>query len=643
VAYTVEHAKQWRLNMGSNELSPFGPDFPMHTEKKNLLAALLEKVTDEVSSSSMRVDDFIADHDFSVLMAAGGTTSITLGLEGNSQRMRDLAGKGVSDEAVCEAATRAIAAGIRKVKLYMISNWPGEDVGDVMAIVRLGERLAAIRESFGERGRGVQIIFSWTPLLIEAQTPLQWFAPTPPDYSLQEAMDALRDRGIMFKLGTKANPAKLAFFQACQRASREAGEAITDVLEELGTASWGGFAKDMRERLDAALVRHGFLNGLADLFGERFEHDLFGWEHISTGVDRRLMWRAYRSMVEFLENTDADTYDAQVGPNAGGNEWVARCDQHCQGNACGCCSPEDLELRREYIQAADRERDLDERPVQPVDHTSVACRLRVKAWVPEKYRFVSNEHWRFAIRRAAYRACEKTGFPPIAKRTVRLASDALGYRNRWAGTDYAEFGVTRPVDVYQAGDFLIRFGVELAPWMDAGAFFEVLPAEAQLPSRPRLLCELDTDDDPAALAAALRRWDEAESVPVLIKSESFYAGAQQEKEDAKRHVADMWLVRDQHQYKLRFLLTGKLGPYQAYAALTGKASWLGAAKHTAYRMDFFGAEDLGQGDLLRPSCVGCGFVIPAGLLGALYDEDFCPRCKDETENVAVAGLSRVGV
>ncbi len=999
VSYTVEQARQWRLNMGSLEISPFGPDFPMHTEKKALLSSLLENVSDEVDTSSMRVDDFIADPDYSMLMAVGGTDSITLGLEGNSQRMRDLAGKGTSDDDVAEAVTRAIRAGIRKIKLYMISNWPGEEPGDVMRIVDLGRRLAGIRDSFGENAKGVRIQFSWTPLLIEAQTPLQWFAPTPPDYTLQEALNMLRDLHIDMKIGdldyrepvltpdrgfvpigqlkvgdlvvdpqgepskvtgvfprgenqtyrvtwsdgtsvlatgnhpwdvlparssnyqtvttwrlkqwleegrtggrapalvqspglagqnlgpdiplvippyllglllgdgcftknvplfstadpelvplvetmlppgvrlvydctgkggkvvsyrlaqedgggnfyprranpvteelrrlglwkhyawekfvpeeykwtsptarlailqglldtdgtvsrgkayltssseklrddvawlarslgmvattnelaswypledgsrkecrtaygvsvwgepefplfrlarkvasqdsprrrlvsvepegraqtvcisvsaaseeyiagaglvpthnTKAAPEKLAFFQVCQRASRDAGEAIVDVIEELGTASWGGFAKDMKHRLDIALERHGFHNGLDDLFGERTRADMFGWEHIDTGVSADLMWDAYQHMVEFLEGTDAATYDESFDEQYHGNEWVARCDTSCQGSKCGACDHEDLRLRTSYIRAASRERDLDLEPVTPLDQTTVSFRLRIQLHTTREHRFVTNEHWKFAIRRAAYRAAEDLDAKgTIAKRSIRLASDALRYRDRSVGVDYTDFGLTRRLANYdECTWFVENMRSELAPWLTLGDW-SVMGKDAKLPPRPPSLWELEVRESESALAAALRGWDCLEKVPVLLRSESFYAGVTTEEGDAKKHVSDLWVIQDGSRLLLRMVLAGKLGPYQTYAALMSKASWIEAAAQTAERKDFFLPEDYAQGSVVSPVCQGCGRVIPSSLLGQVFDWNYCPRCKDGAAGLIVSGLLHAGV
>ena len=264
---SVEHARCWQRNMGSIELSPFGPDFPMHTEKKRLLTALLENVNSSIDVTAMRVDDFNADDQYVLIQAHAGADGVTLGLEGNGQRMRDLVGKGTADKDVVEAVIRGIRAGFRKFKLFMITNLPGEEPGDVMRIVELGRRLAAIRDELGQPH--VVFQFSFTPLLIEAQPRSSGSRRPRPITRLLRWLRSSATCNIQFKIGTKAEPNKVALFQLCQRASRDVGEAITDVFEELDTACWGGVPKDTRDRLEAALRRRGFRNGLADCFDER--------------------------------------------------------------------------------------------------------------------------------------------------------------------------------------------------------------------------------------------------------------------------------------------------------------------------------------------------------------------------------------
>lgn len=328
VGYMVETTKELVKNTGGLHVAPFGPDFPMHTQKKALISAILENVTDEVDASSMRVDDFIADPSYILLQAHGGMDSVTLGVEGNSQRMRDLVGKGCADEDIKEAVARGIQAGINKFKLYMISALPGEDEGDIFRVMTLAKDLADIRDSMGSNAR---IQFSWTPMLIEGNTPFQWFAPTASNYALSETWEEFRDLKIDFKLGGKAQRDKILYFQLTQRASREIGLAMVEAVISMSRSGmffgcWGGAPKGLYERVEDRLVARGFLNGILDAYDERQKHDLFGWEMVDQGINVELLWVTYQQMLEFLENTSSDTYDQNFGDDYHGNEWIERCD-----------------------------------------------------------------------------------------------------------------------------------------------------------------------------------------------------------------------------------------------------------------------------------------------------------------------------
>ncbi len=637
VERVVRQAKEWKLNMGSVEMSPFSPDFPMHTRKKALLARLLEEVTDEVDGTAMRIDDFIADPDYMALYALGRATAVTLGLEGNSQRMRDLVGKGTSDREVVEAVTRGIRAGVRKFKLFMISQFPGEDPADVMRIVRLGQRLDEIRRDLG--APGVQFIFSWTPLLIEAQTPFQWFAPTLPDHTLMKVIEELRPYRILTKIGTKANPPKVALFQLCQRASRDVGEAIVDVLEQHAVASWGGVPQTMREDLDEALKRHGFLNGLADCFDDRGWADMFGWEHIDMGVSPKLLWATHVQMVEFLQATNPETYDEDMGEDYHGQEWTGRCDKHCEGAACGACAPPDFRKRREYIEAGKDDRDIKASPVRPIDLSTVAFKIRMRLNIPGHLRYVTSDHWRFSVRRAAYRAaadCLPKGVS-VAKRSIRFASDAISVRDWSYGLDYAEFGLTRHVPESCVQLFMSRLQAELAPWAGVQGY-ESYPASVSMPPGALAFYELDVDASPDTLVARLAAWERAATVPLALAADTAYFGPGTEEVDAKELVADIWAVRSRHQAKLRFLARGKAGPYQLAAAFLGAPSYITLQRHPAVRQEWFLPD---PPPLLTPECLGCGAPVAPSLLGAVGGF-WCPRCGSHLDGQPEAILAALG-
>ena len=635
VDYMVEFGKNLKRNMGGTHVAYVAPDFPMHTEKKRLTKALVENVTDEVDGAAMRIDDFIADDQFVTLSSYAGMDGVTLGLEGNSQRMRDLVGKGVSDAETREAVRRALEAGVRKVKLFMISNMPGEDEGDIERIVQLARDLAEIRDSMGKSN--VVIQFSWTPLLIEANTPFQWFAPTPANYHLSHMWDAMRDLKIDFKIGSKSEVNKVTFFQLCQRASREIGEVLVDTMLELNVACWGGVPKSTRDLLDANMVKHGFLNGLEDAFDERGKDDLFGWEFISTGVSQSLLWDVYQQMVEFLEITDSTTYDEQFeGSEYHGAEWLSRCDERCLGKACGACTREDLEIRKQYTAADDESIDLS--TVDAIDERSVAVKVRARLDKSEAYRLVTNDHWRFTLRRALYRAQEATDLPAnIVKRSIVFASDAIGFKDWTHGTDYVEFALTKPVSSQALEKFLAAVEEELVsptgqPWMQVGLWKIHPPTAGSIRADLDLtLYEVEVEEELSTLQARLRWWDEQESVDMTIRAPVTYFGPTMETVNAKEYVDGLWLAREGHRVVVRMLVRGRPSPYNVLAAFLGNPSWLEYARFPARRVDSFVQWETDQWDFFFPACQQCGVTIPVNVLEESFDTAHCPRCKDESE------------
>lgn len=630
VPYTVDFAQKLLKNTGGLHIAPFSPDFPMHTEKKKLISGLLENVTDEVDASSMRVDDFIADPSYILLQAHGGMDTVTLGVEGNSQRMRDLVGKGSSDEDIKEAVARGIRAGIKKFKLYMIASLPGEDEEDIYRALLLAKDLADIRDQMGSNAR---MQFSWTPMLIEGNTPFQWFAPTTPNWALGDVWEAFRDLRIDFKLGGKAQKDKLAFFQATQRASREVGKALVEAVVQLDSGCWGGAPKGLYELLEERLKANGFLNGLVDVYDERQKKDLFGWEMIDQGINSELLWVTYQQMLEFLENTDAKTYDDQVGEDYHGNEWIERCDTKCMGKTCGVCDAQDLKLRRNYIQAAADELDVDLSNVRVIDQRSMGLKIRARVEKSDDKRYVDNMHLRYAIRRAAARS----GLS-LTKRHVRFSSDAVKHRNWASGVDYLEFGLIKNMKRVDLDPLMLTMQQELeeaggtvriTAWNPHPAQSDDLRADVDLS-----LYELELEGSPEFNQSAIRAWNAADYVPMVFKEET-RAGIVREEVNGKDYVDDLWLVRRGHRLLLKVLIRGKASPYQVAAAMLGRPSWIELAKHPAHRVEAFVEVDRSTVDFFRPSCEECGAPVPVTPLDRPYDLNYCPRCHDVVNGLLV--------
>jgi radical SAM superfamily enzyme YgiQ (UPF0313 family) len=620
VEYVVDFGKRLLQNTGGIHLAPFSPDFPMHTNKKRLLKALLAEASDDIDMSSMRVDDFIADPSYVMLQAAGGVDTVTLGVEGNSQRMRDFVGKGAADEDVKEAVARAIRAGIKRIKMYMIAFMPGEDEGDVYRLLSLAREIADIRDGMGSSAR---IQFSWTPMLIEGNTPFQWFAPTTINFALSDVWEELRRLHIDFKLGSKVAKDKLAFQQLSQRCNRLQGKALMEAAIALDAGCWGGVPEDLYETIEARLYAQGFHNGFADAFDERFKDDMFGWEHIDQGINVELMWVTYQQMREFLENTDSESYDRQFSPDYHGNEWIERCDTKCQGKTCGVCDARDLRIRRGYIEAAADEATVDLTALKVIDQRTVALKVRAKAVRDDQHRFVTNDHLVYAVRRAAYRA----GMP-ISKRTVKFASSTIKYKNWASGVDYVEFGLTRRINPAEVSRLVGSMNSELGSALhitDA-----VLVPSSVSPLRSDVgssLYDMEVDVPIESVVKAIERWHASEYVKAVVH-ERKATGMVREEVNAKDYVDDLWAVRDGHRVRLRFYLRGVVNPYAIYAALFGKPSWIEAARYPVHRLGSFMDIEAAQNDFLRPACVECGMTIPVDLLDRPWDAERCPRCAD---------------
>ncbi len=622
----LSYAGEFARNMGSVRLAPFSPDFPMYTERKTLVRRLLEEVCDEVDAATMRVDDFIADNQFMLLQVNGGMDAVTLGVEGNSQRMRDLVGKGVADADIRQAVTQGIRAGIRRFKLYMISNLPGEDEGDVFRILRLAKDLADIRDSMNQPT--VKIQFSWTPLIIEAGTPFQWFAPTCTNRLLVDVFEQFRDLKIEFKVGAKAEPNKLAFFQLCQRASRHVGDALLDAMLDADQACWGGVPRTFAGTLETKLRAHGFANGFADCFDERGRTDMFGWEHIDAGVNRTLLWNTYVQMRDFAVHTDSHSYDQQYDDSYHGAEWIPRCDDRCQAKRCGACDHGDLKIRQRYLQTRDTDTDLT--LLHPVDQSSQTQRLRVRLHVADRYRHVQTPHWRFAIRRAGLRALHRLGWDTaIAKRSIRFAGDEVKGADHAAGLDYVEFALTRPLDHEHIGRLLAAMNTDLDPWL-------TLTLSRQHPaSAPTLradvaamLYEIDTELPAHTIAAHLARWRAGEPLPVRLPAAGGYFAPSHDTVDARTLISDVWPARRGTTPVLRILTAPRPPVHHLYAALTGERTWLTIAHLPARRLEVYLPHNPYQQDNTRPSCAGCGQTIATTILGLPDDPHRCRRCAD---------------
>lgn len=115
-----------------------------HPELRPMLTAIVEAGRG-VGVSSLRADRL--DAELLALLSQGGLRTLTLGVDGASERLRRAMHKGVTAEALVKAADLATAAGMRRIKLYQMVGLPEEtdaDLDEFVALVRTIRRRAPV-------------------------------------------------------------------------------------------------------------------------------------------------------------------------------------------------------------------------------------------------------------------------------------------------------------------------------------------------------------------------------------------------------------------------------------------------------------------------------------------------------------------
>ena len=629
VDYMLKNLEESVKYSGSNVAFPCSFEFGSYSHKKTLLKRLLEEVTDYVDTQSMRVDSIADDPDYTQVAGKAGMRQLVLGVEGNSQRLRVFVNKGITEVQILKACENGFKAGYNKVKIYYIADLPYEEQADTDEVLDLCEKIVNLRDSLGV---SAQIRCSWTPLLVEAQTPLQWFACTVDDKKLKGTYEGLRKLGVGFSLGKKTEVNYTYFTQLFHLSDDIAAEAITEVCDTLddGNAIYlGSVNRATKEALEQALFRRGvsFDHYFCAKPGEQVDSFVFPWDFVYIRTTKTYLHRVYRQALDFIL-TKGRNKKWQEGfiDNKGA------CYIGCDG--CGGCdakiySPKDM-IRLWTFD--DKVVDLSK--VVPVDQTTIAQRVRFKVRVDPGKRFIPNITWQFIVRRAAF----IIGLP-ITKRSIRFASDVIKWKNWAAGVDYCEFGFTRKLILEPAkikelianlNVHLCEFGIELLSGIVSGVDGVPVTRMGQFN-----LYEIPIDIPVPTVQKTIGEYHATDFWEVILKENQFRAGIQRQRLNLKGFVRNLWAVRDGVQVKLCIMIKGKASPFDALRSLF-KMREMDAVRHDAIRLDVFQEFREDCTDFFVNECAECGDSIALNLFDKPFHGELCPCCLDQEKGNVLA-------
>lgn len=224
------------------------------------LVAGLRGLGARIGVSSLRADSL--SNDLLRALIQSGTRTVTLAPEAGSQRLRQIIGKGLTDDHLRRAAELCRAERVPEVKLYFMVGLPGETDGDVAAIAQLAVHVAG--------WSGAKVTVSVAPFVPKAQTPFQ----------RQAMLDAATLRGRLDWLRRACRGAGLGY-----RAEGPEWAAVQGVLAR-GDRSLALALQEMQANTLAEWARAMSARGLRadDYLRGRSADETLPWAHVGVGA-----------------------------------------------------------------------------------------------------------------------------------------------------------------------------------------------------------------------------------------------------------------------------------------------------------------------------------------------------------------------
>jgi radical SAM superfamily enzyme YgiQ (UPF0313 family) len=588
-----------------------------YTQKKQLMKRTLEGYSDQIKLISQRVDEMAEDPNFVALTGFMGNDTCSLGVEGNSQRIRDMLNKNCTEEELLTATSHLLRAGYKKIKYFMIANIPGETHDDVMEVVDLAAKAAKLRDDIGSK---CDIKFSWTPLVIQSFTPMQFCRPTLEQRSLSEVFPKLKELGVSFRLGSGAKYDEAYLMQLLHLGDRRIYPIIKSLVIDEGMVHYGSTPKGTKNKIEAELhdlfpnfQPNSFYNADQELetetiwdifFHEKPYTELLSWDFVNVAVTKDYLWKRYLDFQNAVQTT--------------------KCDQLC--DLCGVCDKFDHSLRHKLHENEDPEVDIP--AIKVIKQRGNVQRIRFKIRTPADHRFVENEYWKFYVRRAMYQL-----ETPVDKRSVQIASDTIPFRNHLFGTDYVDIRFFEMVD--QEALLAHLRGSDL--WnlwevVDAKSYTSGMVQVRSLPTLNHYRMPFDGEEQDL-VASRLQAALDAEELPVTLRSEGF-AGIDKEEIDARPLIHDLWAERDGTSMVVNMVLKNRLSPYDMFAALFPQG-YSRIFRIPAERVDSYLEVETNQEDFFRPTCGECGNPIEITLFDEPANDDLCLRCLAQTAGALI--------
>ena len=255
-------------------------------ETLDKVTRLLAGANCALSFSSLRADAL--SDSLLALLAGSHVKSVAIAPDGCSERLRRVINKGLSEQALLEAAERLAAAGIVKLKLYWMVGLPTESDDDINEAALLVKKIKAAIDPLGRaRGRVCEISLSVNCFVPKPSTPFQYhiFGGRP---DTKEAVAGLRRRLDLFRRALRGlanlhfrhdKPENTLWQAVLAKGDRRLAPVLLDMAA----------GRPWRQ----AMKEHGLTTAdYAALTGDA--RSAFPWMIVDHGLEDSYLWREYQ-------------------------------------------------------------------------------------------------------------------------------------------------------------------------------------------------------------------------------------------------------------------------------------------------------------------------------------------------------------
>ena len=277
---------------GYDEISLSSLSTSDYSKLSELTDVLIEEYASKnigISLPSLRLDNFTMEIAEKIQQVR--KSGLTFAPEAGTQRMRDVINKGVSEEDLKNATTKAFEMGWNSVKLYFMIGLPTERYEDLDGIRNLAYGVIDTYRQVhgGKLSRKFSVTVSTSTFVPKPFTPFQWHPQDTQDMvrdKQQYLVKALKNRDIRYNY----HDSKTSLMEAVvSRGDRRIGKVIYDAFK--AGAKFDGWSEYFNLDIWTEAMEKNNLDISWYAHRERSYDEVFAWDHIDVGVSKKFLIR----------------------------------------------------------------------------------------------------------------------------------------------------------------------------------------------------------------------------------------------------------------------------------------------------------------------------------------------------------------